>query len=121
MAFLDMDLTDQVCGKHELWEINKTVNLSTLAYRLKDLETSVGRQGYGVDVGLKCLFLQFMYDLSDRQLERELRFNIAYKWFCGFTAFHKPGLDARENPNFGSAIKGISESIWGLDLLNLPP
>ena len=89
MAFLDMDLTDQVCGKHELWEINKTVNLSTLAYRLKDLETSVGRQGYGVDVGLKCLFLQFMYDLSDRQLERELRFNIAYKWFCGFTAFEK--------------------------------
>jgi hypothetical protein len=30
-----------------------------------------------------------MYDLSDRQLEREWRFNIAYKWFCGFTAFEK--------------------------------
>ena len=31
----------------------------------------------------------FMYDLSDRELERELRFNIAYKWFCGFTAFEQ--------------------------------
>ncbi len=30
-----------------------------------------------------------MYDLSDRQLEQELRFNIAYKWFCGFTAFEQ--------------------------------
>ncbi len=30
-----------------------------------------------------------MYDLSDRELERELRFNIAYKWFCGFTAFEQ--------------------------------
>ena len=30
-----------------------------------------------------------MYELSDRQLEREWRFNIAYKWFCGFTAFEK--------------------------------
>lgn len=89
MAFLDMDLTEQVSGKHELWDIANTVNLSALAYRLKDLESMVGRHGYGVDVGLKCLFLQFMYDLSDRELERELRFNIAYKWFCGFTAFEQ--------------------------------
>mgnify|MGYP003334779111 FL=1 len=89
MAFLDMDLTEQVSGKHELWDIGNTVNLSALSYRLKDLESMVGRQGYGVDVGLKCLFLQFLYDLSDRELERELRFNIAYKWFCGFTAFEQ--------------------------------
>lgn len=89
MAFLDIDLTEQVSGKHELWDITNTVNLSALAYRLKDLESMVGRHGYGVDVGLKCLFLQFMYDLSDRELERELRFNIAYKWFCGFTAFEQ--------------------------------
>ena len=89
MAFLDMDLTDQVSGKHELWYIQKTVNLSSLVYRLKDLEREVGRHGYGVDVGLKCMFLQFLYDKSDRQLEQELRFNIAYKWFCGFTAFDR--------------------------------
>jgi IS5 family transposase len=89
MAFLDIDLTEQVTGKHELWDIEKTVNFSALVYRLKELETEIGRHGYGLDVGLKCLFLHFMYDLSDRQLEREWRFNIAYKWFCGFTAFEK--------------------------------
>ena len=43
MAFLDMDVTEQVAGKHELWEINNTVTISSLAYR----------------------------------------------WFCGFTAFEK--------------------------------
>ena len=89
MAFLDMDLNEQVCEKHELWDIQKTVDLSKLVYRLKDMETEVGRNGYGIDVGLKCLFIQFMYDLSDREMERELRFNIAYKWFCGFTAFEQ--------------------------------
>ena len=89
MAFFDIDITEQVTGKHELWDINKTVNIRGLAYWLKDLETEIGRHGYGVDVGLKCMFLQFMYDLSDRQLERELRFNIAYRWFCGFTAFEQ--------------------------------
>ena len=89
MAFLDIDLREQVSGKHELWDIDKTINLRALSYRLKDMESTVGRHGYGLDVGLKCLFLQFLYDLSDRQLEKELRFNIAYKWFCGFTAFEQ--------------------------------
>ena len=42
MAFLDMDLTEQVSGKHELRDISKKINLSTLGYRLKDLESMVG-------------------------------------------------------------------------------
>ena len=58
MAFLDMDLTEQVSGNHELWDIANTVNLSVLAYRLKDLENMIDRHGYGVDVGLKSLFLR---------------------------------------------------------------
>ena len=33
------------------------------------------------------MYLQFHYDLSDRQMETRLRFDIAFKWFCGFTAF----------------------------------
>jgi IS5 family transposase len=88
MAFLDMDLTEQVKG-HTLYKIQETVHLSALAYRLKDLEREIGRQGYGIDVGLKALFLQFFYDLSDRQLEERLRYDLGFKWFCGFTAFEK--------------------------------
>ena len=64
MAFLDMDLTDQVSGKHELWDIHNTVNLSALECSLKDLETELGRHGCGLDVGVKCLFLLFMLGLS---------------------------------------------------------
>ena len=86
MSILDIDLNEQVKGTHELYDINKTVDLNSLLYRLKDLEKEMGRNGYGIDVGLRCLFLQFLYDLSDRQAEKELRFNIAYRWFCGFTA-----------------------------------
>lgn len=84
MAFYEIDLEEQVKGKHELWDIAQVVDLSRLTYRLKDLENSVGRSGYGLDVGLKCLYLQFHYDLSDRQMEMRLRFDIAFKWFCGF-------------------------------------
>jgi len=75
MAFQDFDLTEQVAGKHELWDINETVNLTSVLYRLKDLEKEVGRNGYGLDVGLRGLFLQFFHDRSDRQMEQDLRFN----------------------------------------------
>ena len=87
-AFLDMDMTKQVKG-HKLCKIQEAVDLSILVYRLKDLETDIGRQGYGCDVGLKALFLQFFYDLSDRQLEERLRYDLGFKWFCGFTAFQQ--------------------------------
>jgi len=88
MAFLDMDLSDQV-RQHKLYKIQQTVDLTSLVYRLKDLEHEVGRHGYGLDVGLKSLFLQFFYDLSDRELEDRLRYDLGFKWFCGFTAFEQ--------------------------------
>jgi IS5 family transposase len=44
-----------------------------------------GADGYGVERLFRCLLLQFMEDLSDRELERYLEENLAAKWFCGFT------------------------------------
>lgn len=87
MAFYDIDLKDQVENQHELWIIEKIVKFSSLVYRIKDLETTIGRSGYGLDAGLRCLYLQFHYDLSDREMELRLRFDIAFRWFCGFSAF----------------------------------
>ena len=87
MAFYDFDLTEQVKKKHELWDIEEAVGFKKLMYRFKDLDLGVGRNGFGVEVGIRALYLQFHYDLSDRELEKRLRFDIAFKWFCGFTAF----------------------------------
>ena len=87
MAFYDIDVKDQVAGKHELWDIERIVNFSSLTYCFNDLKEGVGRNGFGIDVGIKCLYLQFHYDLSDRELEKRLRFDLAFRWFCGFTAF----------------------------------
>ena len=50
-------------------------------YRLKDLEKEMGRHGYGVDVGLTSLFLQFFDDVSDREREERLRYDLGFKWF----------------------------------------
>jgi transposase, IS5 family len=51
---------------------------------LKDIEKDNNYKGYGVMRLFKCLLLQFMEDLSDRELERFLQENNASKWFCGF-------------------------------------
>ena len=37
----------------------------------------------GLAVGIQCLFLQFYYDLSDREMENRLRDDLAFRWFCG--------------------------------------
>ncbi|MSR88783.1 MAG: hypothetical protein EXS67_03910, partial [Candidatus Margulisbacteria bacterium] len=72
MAFYDIDLKDQVAEKHELWTIEKIVKFPKMMYRFKEFEKRVGRNGFGVDVGIRCLYLQFHYDLSDRELETRL-------------------------------------------------
>lgn len=52
---------------------------------LADVSHLKGADGYGVERLFRCLLLQFMEDLSDRELERYLEENLAAKWFCGFT------------------------------------
>ena len=51
---------------------------------LKDVEKDNNYKGYGVLRLFLCLLIQFMEDLSDRELERYLQENNASKLFCRF-------------------------------------
>ena len=51
-----------------------------------------------MDSIVACLFLQFMVDHSDREMEKQLRYTMAYPWFCGFSAF-------KQTPDHSSADK----------------
>ena len=84
-TFFHYDLNEIVEAEHALRKVAKMLSFSAMAYRVKDVEErTVGRTGYGMEVALKCLFLQFMYDLSDRQLEERIRDSLAMRWFLGF-------------------------------------
>lgn len=52
--------------------------------QLKKLEKDNPYKGFGLLRLFKCLLLQFMEDLSDRELMRFVQENTAAKWFCGF-------------------------------------
>jgi len=61
-----------------LWNFEKTRRI------LKNIEKDNNYKGYGVLRLFKCLLLQFMEDLSDRELERYIQENNTGKWFCAF-------------------------------------
>jgi IS5 family transposase len=42
-----------------------------------------GRPAYGPEMMFKIIFLQFLYNVSDRRIEEEVNFNLVLKWFTG--------------------------------------
>lgn len=62
----------------ELWDFKRTEK------RLKKLEKNNNYKGFGILRLFKCLLLQFMEDLSDRELKKFMQENNAGKLFCGF-------------------------------------
>jgi len=85
MTFINYDLNAIVKQCHALRAVDKIISFKQLAEGFSELEKETGRKGYGVEIGLRGLFLQFFYDLSDREMEERLRYDIAFKWFCKMT------------------------------------
>lgn len=69
---------------HNYRKFGEVFDFGKIEYRLKKLEKSTGRTGYGMVRLFKCLLYQFMEDLSDRQMEEAVKTNVICKWFCGF-------------------------------------
>ncbi len=85
MTFLKYDLDILVRKDHKLRKVEELVSFILFAKKFANLSFAIGRKGYGIEVGIRCLFLQFFYDLSDRQLEERLSDDISFRWFCGFS------------------------------------
>ena len=84
MFFMNYDLEKMVPGDHALRTILEHFPAKAIADKREEWKKCLGREGYGMEVGLKALFLQFWGDFSDREMEERLKFDISYKWFCGF-------------------------------------
>ena len=82
MVTLDqlIDQTHSYRKFKELWD------LSEVKSELEAIEfaNASNFKGYGIFRLFLCLLIQFMEDLSDRELEESLRTNLASKWFCQF-------------------------------------
>ena len=82
MNFLSLD--DLVSENHAYRKFLILIDFEQLCLPLISKYSCLGRGGYSVATGIKALILQWMEDLSDRQLERYLQENLAAKLFCDF-------------------------------------
>ena len=60
---------DKKNKKHIIRKIEKTINLKYIANSFNTLKKDKVREGYSIEVAIKSLFLQFYYDMSDREAE----------------------------------------------------
>ena len=86
-----ISLEELVPAGHVYRKFLSLLNFKSITYRLKRLEnnTKAGAKGYGIETLFRCLLLQFIEDLSDRELEKMLQENNAAKLFCGFKLSNK--------------------------------
>jgi len=84
-----VSLDELVSPNHQYRKFKSLFNFKAVEAELSTIESVANYKGYGVLRLFKCLLLQFMEDLSDRELERYLTDSTAAKWFCDFALTEK--------------------------------
>ncbi len=82
-------LDDLVPQTHSYRRFQEYLPRVLMSKHLNGINKLKGADGYGIDRLFLCLLVQFMENLSDRELERYLQENTAAKWFCEFTLSEK--------------------------------
>ncbi|MBM4289061.1 MAG: transposase [Deltaproteobacteria bacterium] len=75
---------------HFLLNLSRAVDFAFVKPALKDFYVDWGRDPWDPVLLFRMLFLQFLYDLSDRQLEEQTTWNMIFKWFLGLSAEELP-------------------------------
>lgn len=79
-----INLDDIVSSQHQYRKFMQVWDMKPLESEFAEMEKVNDHKGYGLFRLFKCILLQFMEDLSDREMDRFLQENNAGKWFCGF-------------------------------------
>ena len=83
-------IEELVRPNHPYRKLLAAIDFKELCKPLRGLfHETLGRKGYHIESGFAALVLQWMEDLSDRELERFLQENNAGKFFCGFSLLEK--------------------------------
>lgn len=70
---------------HILVLIRKWVSFKGLNELLADCYSLEGRKAYQPETMFRCLLVQFLYDLSDRETMERIDTDLICHWFCGFS------------------------------------
>ena len=92
LSFYGNHIYDRVIPEdHFLKLLSKAVDFSFVNELCRDVYTpDIGRPAYEPEMMFKIIFLQFLYDVSDRRIEEEVNFNLVLKWFVGLAIDDSP-------------------------------
>ena len=79
---LFLTLDSLVDSDHPYRKLDDLLCFRTLSEPFSTIYGTRGSKGRGAEFGLRTLVLQFIENLSDREMERYLQENNAGKWFC---------------------------------------
>lgn len=79
-----VSIEDLVPANHMYRRFTKLWSFVSVEQKLSHLQNDNNYKGFGILRLFKCLLLQFMENLSDRELEKYLQDTNSAKWFCGF-------------------------------------
>ena len=68
-----------VHADHEFRKIFRVVDFGKIARKYVELRTELARKSYALEIGIKTVFFQFYYDLSDRKLENRMRDDLGFR------------------------------------------
>lgn len=80
-----VSLEELVPIDHQYRKFIEAFDFTKIYPLLEAAQSDNNHQGYTLKRLFLCLLLQFMEDVSDRELKRMIQENNATKWFCGFT------------------------------------
>jgi transposase len=82
--FYNIRLEDQVPLNHLVRKLDAVLDFDGIRSQLKPFYSDIGRPSVDPELMIRMLLLGYCYSVrSERKLCEEVRFNLAYKWFCG--------------------------------------
>jgi IS5 family transposase len=92
LSFYGNHIYDRVIPEdHFLKLLSRAVDFTFINEFCRDAYTpEFGRPAYAPEMMFKILYLQFLYDISDRRVEEEVNFNLVMKWFVGLAIDERP-------------------------------
>ena len=99
--FYHFRLEDQVPANHLLRKLDALLDLDMVRKQLEPFYSEIGRPSVDPELMIRMLLIGYCYSIrSERRLCDEVRFNLAYRWFCGL------GLEAAVPPKADSESRG---------------
>ena len=98
-----VSLEDLVPSNHIYRKFKELWDFTEIEKEMDKMEASSDYKGFGAFRLFLCLLIQFMEDLSDRELETYIQGNVHAKWLCSFSLVEK----TPDHSVFGNARKRI--------------